>query len=58
MSVAALVSPGTRLLAPEAKATKRPSPLRLGDAATKPCAGLPALSTLTRWIAPVSRFLT
>jgi hypothetical protein len=42
-------------LAPAAKATKRPSPLRLDDAATNLIAGLPALSTLTRWIEHVAR---
>jgi hypothetical protein len=51
------VSPGTRFAAAAAKATTRPSLLMPGGV-VKPCAGLPALSTLTRSIAPVSRSFT
>ena len=46
-----LVSPGTRLVAREAKATKRPSALSAGSELT-PFASVPALSTLTRSVVP------
>src|SRR5438132_451469 len=46
-----LVSPGTRLVASEVKATKRPSALSAG-LALLPCTSFPALFTLTRSVAP------
>src|SRR5437762_12760714 len=53
-SVRPLVSPGTRLVADDSKATKRPSPLIAGYALVL-FACLPALSTLTRSVVPVRR---
>src|SRR2546430_856583 len=47
-----LVSPGTRLVASEVKATKRPSGLIAGLEALPPSPSFPALSTLTRSVAP------
>jgi hypothetical protein len=57
MSVLPLVSPGTRLVADDAKATKRPSPLTAGPVLL-PFACLPLLLTLTRWVLPLARSRT
>ena len=54
------MSPGTRLLASEMKATKRPSALSAGGprnhASRFPC--MPSLATLTRSVIPVCRSRT
>ena len=57
MSLVALVSPATRLVARESKATKRPSPLMVARALKK-SPWLPALSTLTLSVVPVWRSRT
>ena len=54
MSLAALVSPGTRLVAEESKATQRPSGLIATvslPAWLFPC--VPSAATLARWVVPV-----
>src|SRR6266550_2456689 len=52
-----LVSPGTRFVAPEVNATKRPSALTDGSR-LKPSACLPLLLTLTRSVLPLARSRT
>src|SRR6266536_2652886 len=51
------VSPGTRFVAPEVNATKRPSALTDGSR-LKPSACLPLLRTLTRSVSPLARSRT
>src|SRR5258706_236174 len=51
MSSALLVSPATRFVEPDVKATKRPSALMVGSSFPK-FAWFPALSTLTRSVVP------
>jgi hypothetical protein len=51
------VSPGTRLVADDSKATKRPSPLSAGPVLA-PFPGLPLLSTLTTCVLPLARSRT
>src|SRR5437762_4951613 len=57
MSVAQLVSPATRLVAYDSKATKRPSALIEG-LPLEPLPSVPALLTLTRSVVPVHRSRT
>ena len=53
-----LVSPGTRLVAADQKATKRPSALIAGEGELLPSAWAPVVVRLTRSVLPVSRSRT